>query len=121
MSYKKFPTSGSTTAVARPAASDPTNVIQMLEPLQPTKVLMASGPDSSTAYSVTVSFWVTYDRVTWDPTPRMLTITNTAPDASLPTETPCHLYGMSWVLNSGTVTTTGATNGRTGIDAGVEA
>ena len=119
--FVRFPTSGSLTTVSRPLASDPVNVIQLIEPLQPSKILMASGPNSSTAYSVTVSIWVTYDRITWDPNPQTITITNTAPDASIAVNTPCHLYGMSWVVNSGSVTTTGATNGRAGIVAGVEA
>lgn len=84
------------------------------------KACQAAGPDSSTAYSATVNFWFSIDGTSWDPTPLALTITNAAPQASQVIETPATIVGASLVVNSGTITNNGATNGRVGVDADVE-
>ena len=87
---------------------------------QPNKSFFASGPNSTTAYSATVSIWTTFDGVTWDPTPLVLVVTNVAPDNSTIVQTPAMVFVASMVVNSGTISVDGASNGRNGIDIGVE-
>lgn len=84
------------------------------------KAFFASGPNSSTAYSATLSIWTTFDGVTYDPTPLDLAITNLAPDASAIATTPCTVFAVSLAVTAGTITLTGATNNRDGVYVGVE-
>ena len=84
------------------------------------KAFFASGPNSSTAYSATVSIWTSFDGVTYDPTPLDLAITNLAPDASSVVTTPCTVFAASLVVNSGTITVVAATNNRDGVYVGLE-
>ena len=83
----------------------------------------ASFPDSSTAYNATVEIYATGDGKTWLPTPvATLAVTNVAPDAmAVVNNCPWKRFGVKVILNSGTVTKVGNTNGRTaGGVVGVE-
>ena len=86
------------------------------------RIFFAAGPDSSTPYNATVSFYINFDGLGYEVTPTTLVITNVDPVNSVQTfVNGAQMYGASMVINSGTITTVGNTNGRVGVNAGVEA
>jgi hypothetical protein len=82
----------------------------------------ACAPDSSTAYTATVSIWASPDGENWLATPvATIALTNVAPVAGvIVASCPWKIFGASLVVNTGSMTTVANTNGQILTDIGVE-
>lgn len=106
--------------VAQPPANSP-NFLSILDPVE-SITLVARGPNSTTPYSYQVKFCpVAPDGTLLTSAAVTLTVTNTDPEKTYTGSAGPKQWAVWSGAITGTVTPTGATNGRTGVTAGIMA